>query len=102
MNRKRAFVGALLLTLAAFGAGGCASDDCSRAGDRLTQCVVNEPASSDAFSGNYKCEGLNLCKSECVSEASCDELVDAYSSAPTTKSGKFIQCIDNCTSKSGS
>ena len=104
MNRKRAFVAALLLTLAAFGAGGCASDDCSRAGDRLTQCVVNEQASSDAFSGNYKCEGLNLCMAACIDEASCEELADAYpgqDKMPTDKSSKFIRCVSACQAKNG-
>jgi hypothetical protein len=99
MNRKRAFVAALLLTLAAFGAVGCAADDCSRAGDRLVQCVPNVQPSSDAFDDNYKCVDPNLCKATCVNSASCDELADAYSGTPTDKSRNFIKCVDQCPAK---
>lgn len=102
MNRKRAFVAALLLTLAALGAGGCGADDCSRAGDRLEQCLVNNEASSDAYSGNYKCEKLNLCTAQCISEASCDELVDAYPGGmQSDKSRKFLTCVADCHAKNG-
>jgi len=102
MNRKRAFVSALLLTLAAFGAGGCAADDCSRAGDRQVQCIAVEHP-SDTISNVNTCEGLNLCLAQCINEASCDELVDAYNTTtgPTDKSRKFIQCVTDCQKKNG-
>ena len=71
----------------------CGTDDCTRAQDHLTQCMANVSSSSAASSSSsggvtMDCSGSYLCQSECINNATCD---DINGNLPT-----YTSCLSNC------
>jgi hypothetical protein len=68
---------------------------CELAADRLATCGVTVEAGSGM---KPLCIGLFLCQATCINTASCDELLDAFSGAPTSTGLNFLACKTKCMS----
>jgi hypothetical protein len=75
----------------------CGSDDCTSAQDHLTTCMANLSSSSSTSSSSSSggvtmdCSGAYLCQSECINNASCDEIngnLPAYTSCLSKCQGR--------------
>ena len=84
------------LSMALLVLAGCGDDNCSKSGDRLSECLVDKDKYSGIFENAYKCEATNLCKAQCINASDCAAIVDAYSGMPTEKGAPFLRCIANC------
>jgi len=77
----------------------CESDDCTSAIDHLTTCQANLSSSSSSSSSSggvtMDCSGTYLCQSECINNASCDEIngnLPAYTSCLACCKGEGGTC----------
>jgi hypothetical protein len=85
------------ILLAAFGlivaaAVGCGGDDCTRAQDQLASCTP--PSSSSSSSGMMMtgaCAGFDLCKAQCINNATCSQI--------TGNAPAYTQCLSSCQGK---
>jgi hypothetical protein len=73
------------------GTGGLGSNICYQAAQKMSTCT-GEPL--EGSGSEVPCEGETACSSQCIMEASCDELKSAISGeAPYTT---FIECLSAC------
>jgi len=81
-----------LIVAAALTAIACGPSPEERACDQLTACGVH-----GAVSDPQACpSGTSECVANCINRASCDELVDAFTSTMPTIGLAFIHCKTQC------
>ena len=77
---------------------------CREAEQRLTECT-GARGCADACAGENEggrdtlldqCKGETRCTSDCINEASCSEIKDAFSGQPTDISKGFLDCAVKC------
>jgi hypothetical protein len=65
--------------------GGCGSDPCEDAADKLAECGGVEGGSSDG-----ECSGAAECVAECINNASCEEITSA------DLNSEYFNCVSKC------
>jgi len=97
MNFKFAIAASAVMALASIFTAGCGGDACTKAADQLTACgIKGDPATTGSMQAS--CTGTLMCSSDCINNASCDALVDAFTSGmPGDKSTAFLKCTSACT-----
>lgn len=68
-------------------------DPCEKADSRLEGCLVLHTMWEGS---NLVCASANMCISECVLDADCDELNDGVATQPTKLSVAFRLCVNAC------
>ena len=98
MNFKFAIAASAVMALASIFTAGCGGDVCTKAADQLTACgIKGDPAASGTMQAT--CSGSLSCNADCINAASCDALVDAFTSGmPGDKSTTFLACTSKCAS----
>jgi hypothetical protein len=91
MIRKTLLLALALAALAGAFAG-CGGDDCTRANDQLTACIPPMMSSSGAMTSTATaCAGADLCRSECINNATCTQIAGM---APA-----YTACLAACKGK---
>jgi hypothetical protein len=96
MNFKFAIAASAVMALAGIFTTGCGGDVCTKAADQLTACGVG----GETVSGSpmeLTCSGVTSCNADCVTKATCEQLVDGFSGMPDLiKSKPFFDCTTKC------
>ena len=98
MNFKVAIAAFAVLALGGiFTTASCGGDVCTKAADQLTACVVAGAMSVSGSPMAPACSGSIECNATCINQATCDQLVNAFSGmADPVKSKPFLDCTSKC------
>lgn len=97
MNWKMALVAPTLVVAglagSAFALPGCGGDDCTRADDKMAECMTTMASSTATTSGGSQTteacvDGAHLCHSNCINKFTCTQI--------NGNDPAYISCMTDC------
>jgi hypothetical protein len=80
------------MVLLALACAACDSNHCDETANRFDECGVKVAPTFPRGA----CEGKTLCSADCVNEASCEDLEEAFAAETPPLDNAYVQCALDC------